>query len=62
MHVWSELWPNLAANVLRAPLVWIHHRVMVRHIRGLREHVATLHRQHEELLVQHVLGSRPEQV
>lgn len=56
MHVWAELWPNLAANVLWAPLVWIHHRVMARNIRALREHVTALHRQHEELLVQHLLG------
>ena len=55
-HVWAQLWPNLAANVLWAPLVWIHHRVMTRNIRSLREHVTALHRQHEELLLQHVLG------
>ncbi|NUR65150.1 MAG: hypothetical protein HOQ47_05265 [Streptomyces sp.] len=58
MHVWSELWPNLAANVLWVPVAWAYHRVaIVPRFRALREHQATLHRQHEELLLQHVLGS-----
>lgn len=53
---WDQTWPNLLANVLWIPVVWVHHRVMTRHIRGLREHVAVLHRQHEELLIKHVIG------
>jgi hypothetical protein len=29
---------------------------MTRHIRALREHQTALHRQHEELLIKHVIG------
>ena len=53
---WSATWPNLLANVLWIPVVWVHHKVMTRRIRALHQHVTTLHAQHEELLVQHVLG------
>lgn len=53
---WSQLWPNLAANVVWAPLVWVHHRVLTRHVRALRQHVTALHAQHEALIVRHVLG------
>lgn len=53
---WSATWPNLLANVLWVPVVAIHHKVMTRRIRALRQHVTTLHAQHEQLLVRHVLG------
>lgn len=56
VSTWAATWPNLLANVLWIPVVWVHHRVMTRHIRGLREHVAVLHRQQEQLLVKHVIG------
>jgi hypothetical protein len=47
MNAWSQIWPNLAANVVWAPLVWLHHRVMTRRIHSLREHVTALHQQQE---------------
>lgn len=53
---WGQIWPNLAANILWVPLVWAHHLVMSRRVRDLRQHVTTLHAQHEALIVQHVLG------
>lgn len=52
---WTATWPNLLANVLWIPVVWIHHKVMTRRIRALRQHVTALHDQHEQLLVRHVL-------
>lgn len=58
---WTVTWPNLLANVLWVPVVWVHHRIMSRRVRDLRAHVTALHRQHEELLVQHVLGSAADQ-
>lgn len=53
---WTATWPNLLANVLWVPVVVVHHRLMKRHLRALREHQAVLHRQQERLLVEHVLG------
>lgn len=54
---WGQTWPNLLANVLWVPVAWMYHRLVVaRKFRELREHQTALHRQHEELLVQHVLG------
>lgn len=53
---WTATWPNLLANVLWVPVVAVHHRAMKRHIRALRDHNAALHRQHEELLIKHVIG------
>ncbi|MFE9448256.1 hypothetical protein [Streptomyces sp. NPDC006739] len=57
---WTATWPNLLANVLWIPIVAIHHKVMSRRIRALRQHVTALHQQHEVLLVQHVLGPAAE--
>lgn len=60
MHVWAELWPNLAANVLWMPVAWLYHRLAIApRFRALREHQAALHRQHEALLIQHVLNTPP---
>lgn len=42
---WVQVWPNLAANVLWVPLVWIHHRVMSRRVQALHQHVTALHEQ-----------------
>ena len=53
---WLQIWPNLAANVLWVPVVGLHHLIMSRRVRDLRAHVSALHRQHEQLLVRHVLG------
>ncbi|MFE2969927.1 hypothetical protein ACFXKC_40920 [Streptomyces sp. NPDC059340] len=60
---WDQTWPNLLANVLWVPAVWIHHQVMTRHIRALRQHVTALHAQQEQLIVRHVIGAAagPEQ-
>ena len=44
---WTATWPNLLANVLWVPVVWVHHRVMKRHITQL--HAA--HRQHIQTLI-----------
>jgi hypothetical protein len=41
--VWSEVWPNLAANVLWVPIVGIHHMLTRRHLRVLREQQRQLH-------------------
>ena len=61
MHVWAELWPNLLANAVWAPpaavWAWAHRRWSKRHMAILRDHITALHRQNEELLVQHVLGT-----
>lgn len=52
---WDQTWPNLLANVLWVPVVAIHHKVMTRRIRALRQHVTALHDEHVQLLVQHVI-------
>lgn len=45
MHVWSQVWPNLLANVIWVPVAawWAHSRVTrtVEHL--LREHRQELH-------------------
>lgn len=66
MQVWAELWPNLAANVVWVPFAavwaWAHRRWSKRHMQYLRDHITALHRQHEELLLKHILGqAEPEQ-
>lgn len=53
---WTATWPNLLANVLWVPVVWVHHRVMARRIRALHRHVTVLHDRHEQLLIRHALG------
>jgi hypothetical protein len=47
----------LAANVIWVPVAWVYHRLaVVPRFRRLHEHQAALHRQHEELLIKHVIG------
>jgi len=60
MTVWAQLWPNLLANIIWVPLAaawaWAHRRWSKRHIALLRDHITALQRQHEELLINHILG------
>jgi hypothetical protein len=50
MSAWAQIWPNLAANVIWVPLVWLHHHVMAGRVQALKQHVTVLHEQHEQLI------------
>jgi hypothetical protein len=42
LYVLQQLWPNLAANVIWVPLAWLHHRMINRKLKEVKDNVAIL--------------------
>jgi hypothetical protein len=52
-HFWTAVWPNLAANVVWIPVVWVHHQWMRRRVNVLHDTIHELrallgHPEHRE--------------